>query len=173
MKVKLLILAGATVLFFASVKPEMAFASVAPSVLGSVPNVHPGDLPPTKVKKQLLKLARRVARTDGGRALVGQQFDNGVKAARRARSARDAGDGRHAQMLDQLAKDWAALVEGLLRAVELERVNEKSAKRVRQHETTLSRRRALLAALHARRGRLRATLKGKKTLVVPPKEGAK
>ena len=136
--------------------------------------VHPSELPPTKVKRELLKLWREMGAFEGGRALVGRLLDNGVRAGQRAHSARDAGDRRHARLLDMLAGDWALLARRLLRAVRVERHNKKFAQRVRVKETSMSRRRALVAALHARRGRLRAALaESKKTLLLPPSEGAK
>lgn len=136
--------------------------------------VHPSELPPTEVKRNLMKLWRQMRAFEGGGTLVGRLLDNGVRAGQRSRSARDAGDRRHARLLEWLAEDWALLAQRLLRAVRVERENKELAKRLRVKETSMSRRRALVAALHARRGRLRAAIAGSnKTLLLPPSEGAK
>jgi hypothetical protein len=134
---------------------------------------HPSELPPTAAKRNLLKLWRLMGQTQGGVELLARLLDQGVRAADRARSARGAGDRRHAAQLQKLAGDWARLASGLLRTVAVERANEAMATRVADHETKLVRSRAVLAALHARRGRLRAAIGHTNDARLPAKGAAK
>jgi hypothetical protein len=153
----------------------LAITAIAPAAMAqaapAVQSQHPSSLPPTPLKKRLMKLWRRMTTLTDGAAVVGPQVAKAIGAAERARRAKEAGDRLHSRQLAKLSGDWAGLADALIDAVQTERANRKLAKKLKSDEEKLERGASLLALLQARRGRLQAALRGPaKRLVPKPKE---
>ncbi|MEM9692739.1 MAG: hypothetical protein AAGA56_09355, partial [Myxococcota bacterium] len=76
-------------------------------------------------------------------------------AARRARAAADAGDSRHAGLLERLKQRWARVALRLAKAVVAETGAKKKAEALAALEGKVARAQTLLSEKQARLGRLR------------------
>ncbi len=134
-----------------------AAAHAGGGVVSQAPTVS--ELEPGPVKRLLLDLQKRLREGKHAPALIQAPVQEALRASDRARSARAAGDGRHAPMLDKLAEQWASAAEAVLRAVETEKKAAAEAQRLAELTTKVERAEALLAEHQARLGRLQAEVK--------------
>jgi hypothetical protein len=110
-------------------------------------------------------LADGAVRRDGGALadpglghLASAPSSEARRALERARGARAAGDVRHAELLEGLAREWAETARDVLRAVEVEREASGLESTAADVATRAQRARALLEEDLARRGRAEAEL---------------
>lgn len=94
------------------------------------------------------------------------------KALERSRNARAAGDQAHAEMLDDLALEWAELGQDTVRATQSEAQAEALERQLLETETKTVRARALLEETIARRGRAREKLEQLESAVAPATSAA-
>ncbi len=117
------------------------------------------QLPPSAAKRAILDVQKQARDSGIEPDLIDRPLGEAVRAAERARGARDAGDGAHGGLLDKLAQQWATAGRAVLRAIRSERVAKKSAEVLAELTTKVKRAEALLHEQQARLGRLRAELK--------------
>jgi hypothetical protein len=94
------------------------------------------------------------------------------KALERSRNARAARDQAHAEMLDDLALEWAELGQDTVRATQTEAQAEALERQLLETETKTVRARALLEEMIARRGRAREKLEQLESAAAPPASAA-
>lgn len=103
--------------------------------------------------RQAKELVDSIASVAANRKLAAEPLDKAKDALERSQNARDSQDTAHADLLEQLALEWAETARDLTRAVELEQkasdVQEKAAK----VEAKTVRALAIVEAAVARRGR--------------------
>lgn len=121
--------------------------------------VDASELPASAAKRLILEVQKNVREDKLPKEIVARPLSEAIRAADRARGARDAGDTQHGTLLDKLAEQWASAGEAVLRAVRAERAAQKEAKDLTELSTKLKRAEALLHEQQARLGRLRAELK--------------
>jgi hypothetical protein len=139
-----------------SVVTTAASAGQAP-----LPNakVDASELPPSAAKRLILELQKKVREQKLALKLIQRPVGEAIRAAERARGARDAGDTKNGSLFDKLAEQWASAGQAVLRAVGAERAANKEATRLAELSTKLKRAEALLHEQQSRLGRLRAELK--------------
>lgn len=123
-----------------------------------MPEVDASELPPSAAKRLILELKKKVRDEKLSPELVKRPVNKAIRAAERARGARDAGDGKNGALLDKLAEQWASAGQAVLRAVRAERAAKKTADELRALKTKVKRAEALLHEQQSRLGRLRAEL---------------
>ena len=137
-----------------------AAQSAAPQ--GATPpaaKVDASELPPSAAKRLILELQKSVRKEKLSPEVVARPVGEAIRAADRARGARDAGDARNSTLLNKLAEQWASAGKAVLRAVRAERAAKAEAKRLTELATKVKRAEALLHEQQSRFGRLRAELK--------------
>ncbi len=116
-------------------------------------------LPPGPAKRQILEVQKKAREEKLSPAVLAKPVGEAIRAAERARGARDAGDATHGALLDKLAEQWAGAALAVLGAVQAERRAKTEASRLAELTTKVKRAEALLHERQARLGRLRAELK--------------
>lgn len=121
--------------------------------------LNASELPPSAAKRAILDVQKRARDEKLPPAVLQRPLGEAIRAAERARGARDAGDAVHGTLLDKLAEQWASAGKTVLRAVQAERAAKKQTARLSELATKVKRAEALLHEQQARLGRLRAELK--------------
>lgn len=137
----------------------LAFADEAPKKAPQKPVPTASELPPSAAKRAILDVQKTARDAKLPPMLVERPIGEAIRAAERARGARDAGDTVHGTLLDKLAEQWANAGKTVLRAVQAERAAKKATSRLSELATKVKRAEALLHEQQARLGRLRAELK--------------
>lgn len=123
-----------------------------------MPPAVPSDLPPGPIKREILDFQKSIRESGQPESTVSKPLKEALRAAERAQGARAAGDARHGGMLEQLAKQWVATGEAVLKAVASEAKAASAIEHVQQLTTKLERAEALLVEQQARLGRLQAEI---------------